>query len=132
MVYLNYSHYLKRKSTIHPSSQKAILNQLEAMPGKLRMATSVKVKISDSKKVIDITYDNRKYIGRLQLVLQGDKYLVYFMDKENGKITSTDAHSSKSAYLEINDVKQAKEFVRWYGLLLGLVTMKRTRAVKPK
>lgn len=113
---------------MHPSSQKAIVAAIEGLTSNAKVSGVVRITGNVNRTRIDITYDNRKYIGRLRLELQGDKYLVYMMDKAEGKIAASDTHSSKSAYLEIKNVAEARLFVKWFILLTQLVALKRNRS----
>ena len=98
---------------MHPSSQKAVIDAIQRMTCDRNITGTVRVKVSPSSARIDIDFDNRKYIGRLRLQLQGDKYIVYMMDKDEGKIMSSAAASTKSAYLEIKNAADARLFVKW-------------------
>lgn len=113
---------------LHAHSKKAIAATIEALVDNLNIKGTVRVKASPDKSVIDISFDNRKYIGRVRLELQEDKYLVYLMDKANGKISSSDKHASKSAYMEIKNKAEAVLFVKWYVIITQLAALKRTRA----
>lgn len=102
-------------------SQNAIIKALSAMPHSLRMIGAVKVVINN--KNIDISFDGRKCIGRVRLELQDNKYIVYFMKKEGDVLVPTTA----GAYMAINDVSEAKLFVKWYEITIKLAAMKRPR-----
>lgn len=114
---------------MHASTKKAIVKVIQGLEENFDIKGKVKVVVSDlTKKRIDISYDNRKYIGRLRLELQDDKYVVYLMDKEQGKIASSDAHAAKSAYLVIDSIASARLFCKWYVILTQLAAMKRNRS----
>lgn len=110
---------------MHPSSQRAVIATLVRLSSTLLIKGNVRVNVSTGQNKIDISYDNRKYIGRIRLELQGDKYLVYMMDKAEGKIATSDNHASKSAYMEITNNADAKLFVKWYILTTKLAAMKK-------
>lgn len=113
---------------MHAISQKAIIETIQRLAPNIKIKGTVRVTVNKSQTRIDISYDNRKYIGRLRLQLLDDKYLVYFMDKTEGKIAVSDNHSSKSAYMEIKNKADAVLFAKWYVILTQLATLKRNRA----
>jgi hypothetical protein len=112
---------------MHLNSQKAIITRIQRLEANVKIDGDVRVTVSKNKNRIDISYDNRKYIGRLRLELQVDKFLVYLMDKANGKISGSTKHSSKSAYMEIKTISDAVAFVKWYVLTTQLAALSRTR-----
>lgn len=112
---------------MHHKSHRAIVDAIQAMAGNFDIKGTVRVNTNVNETRIDISLDNRKYIGRVRLELQGDKFLIYLMDKTNGKIATSDQHSAKSAYLEIKNKKEAALFIKWYILLSQLTALKRTR-----
>lgn len=113
---------------MHANTQKAIIAHIQRLEANVKIKGTVKVVVNKNNNRIDISYDNRKYIGRLRFQLQDDRFVGYFMDKDEGKIASSEARSSKSAYLAIESVAQARDFVKMYILLTGLAAMKRNRA----
>ena len=112
---------------MHASSQKAIIDGLKRLENNNKIKGVVRVTVNKTQTRIDIQYDRRKYIGRLRLELQDDKYLVYLMDKDEGKISSSDLRSSKSAYMELKNRFDIVKFERWYVLLTELAALKRNR-----
>jgi hypothetical protein len=113
---------------LHLHTIRAIANAIQTLVDHPKINGTVRVVTKLDKSQIDISFDNRKYIGRIRLELQEDKYLVYLMDKANGKISTSDKHASKSAYMEIKNKAEATLFVKWYILLTQLAALKRNRA----
>jgi hypothetical protein len=113
---------------MHHKSHRAIVDTVQALVSNFDIKGTVRVNTNAAETRIDISLDNRKYIGRVRLELSGDKFLVYLMDKTNGKIATSDQHSAKSAYLEIKNKKEADLFVKWYVIITQLSALRRTRA----
>lgn len=87
----------------------------------------VRVVVNEQETVVDISYDNRKYIGRLRLEWKGDKFAVYLMDKSEGKVINSDYVAAKGVYLLIETAADARKFIKWYELTTQLAALGRTR-----
>src|SRR5690606_26169244 len=91
------------------------------------LSGAVHVVVSQDEKEINIDYDHRKFIGRMALHWKGDHFLVYFADKATGIVTHADYSAAKSSYFRINNVKDARKFVKMYILMIELAALGRTR-----
>ena len=105
-----------------------IVKHILGLRDSINITGTVGVKSYADDTVIDINYDNRKYIGRVRLLWCDDRFIVYMMDKAEGKIESSKLKNSKSAYLLIKSTADAKKFVKWYELTTQLAALARTRA----
>lgn len=111
---------------MHARTQAAIIAIIESLREfNPKIFGTIQVKISKNKKKIDLSYDRRKFIGRMQIVFQDGKFLVHLMDKSEGRVASSDKPSSKSAYLEISHRHEAVKFVKMYSLLVQLAALSR-------
>jgi hypothetical protein len=107
-------------------------NAIVAVLTKLRHSEDIpgiaRVRLLDNNDVIEINFDERKYIGRVRLEWAGDRYTVYMVDKDSGKIKSTTAPNTKHAYLSIKTAADARKFNKWYILTTQLAAMSRPRS----
>lgn len=108
-------------------THQAINKIITDMRNNIKFDGIVRVVVSKDESVLNISFDNRKYIGRLDLEWKKDHYDVYFVDRNNGKIKSSEAHASKSVYMRIDTVADARKFVKLYMLITQLAAMGRNR-----
>lgn len=108
-------------------SKNAIVRIVKALRDSLNITGTVRVKVSEDENVIDISFDNRKYIGRLRLEWKADRFAVYLMDKE-GKVDISEDHATKSVYLNLKTAADARKFVKWYELTTQLAALGRNRS----
>lgn len=108
-------------------SKNAIVKIILAMRNSRNISGAVRITPNNDETVIDISYDSRKYIGRLRLEWKGDKFAVYLMDKREGKVINSTYSAAKGVYLLINTAADARKFVKWYELLTQLAALGRTR-----
>lgn len=108
-------------------SKNSIVRIIKTLRDNHNIAGDVRVKISEDESVIDISYDNRKYIGRLRLEWHRDRFAVYLADKDEGKVAINEHSHSKSVYLLIKTAPDARKFVKWYEITTQLAALARTR-----
>jgi hypothetical protein len=110
---------------MHARTQAAIIALIESLANfNPKIKGKIQVKHSKNKKTtIDLSFDRRKFIGRMQVVFQDGKFLVHLADKTEGRVASSDKPSSKSAYLEIATRSDAVKFVKMYTLLVQLAAL---------
>lgn len=108
-------------------SKNAIVRIIKSLRDNPNISGVVNVKSNDDDSIIDINFDNRKYIGRLRLEWQRDRYAVYLMDKAQGKLDISELHATKSVYLLIKTAPDARKFVKWYEIITELAALARNR-----
>lgn len=109
-------------------SKNFIVRQIRTLRNNQNIPGVARVKFNDDETVCDIHLDGRKYIGRMRLEWHGDRFTVYLVDKEVGKVVTGDYSHAKGAYLSIKTAADARLFTKWYELTAQLAAMKRTRA----
>lgn len=109
-------------------SKNSIINAIFGLRDNRNIPGVVRVVANPENTVIDVSFDNRKYIGRLRLEWKGDKYAVYLMDKDEGKVINSDYVAAKGVYLLIKTASDARKFIKWYELLTQLAALRRTRS----
>lgn len=110
-------------------SKNSIIKTIRALAESNDVDGVVRVVVSEDENSIDISFDNRKYIGRLNLRWTGTCFYVYLMDKAEGKVGGSTYIAAKSVYLTIKDSAGARKFVKWYELTTQLAAMRRPRKV---
>lgn len=109
-------------------SKNAIVRIVKELRDSKNITGTIRVKVSDDENTIDVSFDNRKYIGRLRLEWKSDRFAVYLMDKAEGKVDISEDHATKSVYLNVKTASDARKFVKWYELTTQLAALGRNRS----
>ncbi len=111
-------------------SKNFIIKALLSLKDNKNIKGKVNVDVSEDGKTIDISWGTRKYVGRVELRWRHNRFIVYLMDKDEGRMIPSDKSWAKQAYLVICDTPDARKFIKWYELTTQLAALTRTGKTK--